>query len=78
MPEPRDRKFRPPPAPPANQVLNYSDPKVEREIARRWRRNRIEHYKSAIGGVGAVLLLLGIWLFLRLAFGITICIIPIR
>jgi hypothetical protein len=57
-------------------VLNYANPKVEKEIARRWRRNRLRQITSTMGAILTGILLLAIYLYLRIVLGIRICILP--
>ena len=77
MTRPPRREFRPPPPAKDDGVLNYSNPRVEKEIARKWRRHRLRELSYKAGLVATFALLIGAWLMLRLVFGITICIIPI-
>ena len=77
MAEPIRREFRPPPPVQADRVLNYSDPRIEREIARRWRRHHLRELWWKASAVAGVALIIGIWFALKFFFGITICVIPL-
>jgi len=59
-PKSEPRRHIPPP-----QALNYSNPAVEKEIARRWRRIRI---RNALSGAATVVTAILFLLFLTLWF----------
>jgi len=67
------RQFRPPSVPDTERA-RQSDPKVQKEIARRWRRLWLKSTLSNIGSLVVAIVILGLIIGLQWYFGVTICI----
>jgi uncharacterized membrane protein len=61
---PTPRSFRPPPAPPPTRIAD--DPRIAREVARRFRKQRIRRLTGFIGTAAVALVFIALvllWIF---------------